>query len=76
MAEAAAKAEEDVINIKDMVSADEWRLRVELAAAYRVTADYGWDDLLITHFSARGPGENKQFLLKSNIVRKSSFDIQ
>ncbi|MCA8296751.1 class II aldolase/adducin family protein [Burkholderia sp. AU30198] len=38
------------------VTADEWRARVDLAAAYRLTALFGWDDLVFTHISMRIPG--------------------
>jgi len=38
------------------VSAAEWQLRVDLAAAYRMVAMFGWDDLVFTHISARVPG--------------------
>jgi ribulose-5-phosphate 4-epimerase/fuculose-1-phosphate aldolase len=38
------------------VSAAEWQLRVELAAAYRMVSLFGWDDLVFTHISARVPG--------------------
>ena len=41
---------------RDHVSAEEWQLRVELAAAYRLVALFGWDDLVFTHISARVPG--------------------
>ncbi|MEM7409270.1 MAG: class II aldolase/adducin family protein [Myxococcota bacterium] len=34
----------------------EAELRVELAAAYRLVALHGWDDLIFTHLSARVPG--------------------
>lgn len=37
-------------------SPEEWRVRVDLAAAYRLTALFGWDDLVFTHISARVPG--------------------
>ena len=40
---------------KDTVSAEEWQLRVDLAAAYRLIALHGWDDLIFTHLSARIP---------------------
>jgi ribulose-5-phosphate 4-epimerase/fuculose-1-phosphate aldolase len=33
----------------------EWETRVDLAAAYRLVAHYGWDDLIFTHLSARVP---------------------
>lgn len=54
---------QEVTGVREQVSAEEWQLRVELAAAYRIAAHYGWDDLVFTHFSARVPGEEKHFLL-------------
>ncbi|HSS65087.1 MAG TPA: class II aldolase/adducin family protein [Gammaproteobacteria bacterium] len=42
--------------------ADEWRMRLDLAAAYRLAVIYGWTDLNNTHFSARIPGTD-HFLL-------------
>lgn len=53
-------------SLKDKVSEVEWKLRVELAAIYRLTALYGWTDLVFTHISVRLPtaeGEAEQFLL-------------
>jgi len=50
-------------SVKDQVSAEEWELRKHLAAAYRVFAHYGWDDLIFTHLSARVPGDEHHFLL-------------
>jgi ribulose-5-phosphate 4-epimerase/fuculose-1-phosphate aldolase len=41
----------------------EWQARVELAAAYRLVALYGWDDLIFTHISSRVPGADHHFLL-------------
>lgn len=41
----------------------EWQQRVDLAAAYRLVALFGWDDLVFTHISARVPGEKDQFLI-------------
>ena len=38
-------------------------VRVDLAAAYRLTALFGWDDLVFTHISARVPGTDDQFLI-------------
>jgi ribulose-5-phosphate 4-epimerase/fuculose-1-phosphate aldolase len=49
--------------IRDQVSAEEWQARVDLAAAYRLVALYGWDDLIFTHISARVPGADHHFLL-------------
>ena len=45
------------------VSPEEWQLRVDLAAAYRLVALYGWDDLIFTHLSARIPGDEHHFLI-------------
>ena len=44
-------------------SAAEWAQRVDLAAAYRLVALYGWDDLIFTHLSARVPGPEHHFLI-------------
>jgi ribulose-5-phosphate 4-epimerase/fuculose-1-phosphate aldolase len=49
--------------IRDQISAEEWQVRVNLAAAYRLVAHYGWDDLIFTHISARVPGPEHNFLL-------------
>jgi ribulose-5-phosphate 4-epimerase/fuculose-1-phosphate aldolase len=49
--------------VRDQVSAEEWQARVDLAAAYRLVALYGWDDLIFTHISARVPGAGHHFLL-------------
>ena len=45
------------------VSEPEWQARVDLAAAYRLVAHYGWDDLIFTHLSARVPGPEHHFLI-------------
>ena len=41
----------------------ERRLRVDLAACYRLVALFGWDDLVFTHISARLPGSAHHFLI-------------
>ncbi len=41
----------------------EWQARVELAAAYRLTAIMGWTDMIGTHISCRIPGTHDKFLL-------------
>ena len=41
----------------------EWEARVDLAAAYRLVALDGWDDLIFTHLSARVPGPEHHFLI-------------
>ena len=54
-------------SLKDAVHPDEWRLRCDLAACYRLVALYGWSDLVFTHISAKLPdavtGGEHQFLI-------------
>ncbi|CAM3474106.1 class II aldolase/adducin family protein [Paracidovorax anthurii] len=45
------------------VSPEEWQLRVDLAACYRLVALHGWSDLVFTHISARIPGPEHHFLI-------------
>ncbi|MFZ4759870.1 MAG: class II aldolase/adducin family protein, partial [Burkholderiaceae bacterium] len=51
------------VSIRSQVSEQEWQLRVDLAAAYRLVALHGWDDLVFTHISARIPGPEHHFLI-------------
>jgi ribulose-5-phosphate 4-epimerase/fuculose-1-phosphate aldolase len=53
----------EIPSLQGRVSAEEWKVRVDLAAAYRMVAHYGWDDLIFTHLSARVPGPDHHFLL-------------
>ena len=50
-------------SLKEVVSAEEWQLRCDLAACYRLIALYGWSDLVFTHVSARIPGPEHHFLI-------------
>ncbi|HYF58688.1 MAG TPA: class II aldolase/adducin family protein [Burkholderiaceae bacterium] len=50
-------------SIRSQVSEQEWQLRVDLAACYRLIALHGWDDLVFTHISARIPGPEHHFLI-------------
>lgn len=54
-------------SLKDRVSPEEWALRCDLAACYRLVAAYGWSDLVFTHISAKLPehltGADHQFLI-------------
>lgn len=52
-------------SVRSRVSAEEWELRVNLAACYRLIAMYGWDDLIFTHISARVPGPEEHFLINA-----------
>src|SRR5256884_8451417 len=45
------------------VSPEEWAVRVDLAACYRLVARFGWEDLVFTHITARVPGAEEQFLI-------------
>jgi ribulose-5-phosphate 4-epimerase/fuculose-1-phosphate aldolase len=47
----------------DHISADEWEVRRQLAACYRLAAAFGWDDLIANHMTARVPGEPHAFLI-------------
>ena len=53
----------EIPSLEGKVSDEEWAIRVDLAAAYRMVAHYGWDDLIFTHLSARIPGPEHHFLL-------------
>ena len=54
-------------SLKHLVSEEEWKLRVHLAACYRLVAMYGWSDLIFTHISAKLPasvsGKDSHFLI-------------
>lgn len=50
-------------SLRNQVSEQEWQLRVELAACYRLIAEFGWDDLIFTHISVRIPGPDNHFLI-------------
>jgi ribulose-5-phosphate 4-epimerase/fuculose-1-phosphate aldolase len=43
--------------------AEEWRLRQELAACYRLIAHFRMTDLIFTHISVRLPGPDHHFLI-------------
>jgi ribulose-5-phosphate 4-epimerase/fuculose-1-phosphate aldolase len=46
------------------MSPAEWQARIDLAAIYRLTAHYGWGDVIYNHSSMRVPGEARKFLIK------------
>lgn len=47
----------------DGISDAEWRVRVDLAACYRLCALRQWDDIIYTHISATVPGEPGHYLI-------------
>ena len=55
----------DIPSLRNKVSAEEWAVRVDLAACYRLVARFGWEDLVFTHITARVPGTEDQFLINS-----------
>jgi len=53
-------------SVREQVSPEEWQIRTDLAACYRLIAMYGWDDLVFTHISARlPPGPEEHFLINA-----------
>src|SRR5476651_1541325 len=48
------------------ISQGEWQARIDLAAVYRLTAHYSWDDVIYNHSSMRVPGEPRMFLMKKH----------
>lgn len=52
-----------ITSLKGQVSEEEWNARVDLAAMYRLTALYGWTDMIFTHISHRVPGPDHHFLI-------------
>ncbi len=57
----------NIASLKNTVTAEEWQLRCDLAACYRLVALYGWSDLVFTHISAKLPasvsGDAHHFLI-------------
>jgi ribulose-5-phosphate 4-epimerase/fuculose-1-phosphate aldolase len=57
----------NIPSLENAVSPEEWALRCDLAACYRLVAAYGWSDLVFTHITAKLPehitGGAHQFLI-------------
>src|SRR3954466_4159668 len=51
--------------MKERVSEAEWDLRVNLAACYRLVAQYGMTDLVYNHITARVPGAEHHILISA-----------
>jgi ribulose-5-phosphate 4-epimerase/fuculose-1-phosphate aldolase len=58
-------AAKEALPVRNQVSDEEWQVRVDLAACYRLIAMHGWDDLVFTHISARVPGPDEHFLINA-----------
>lgn len=52
-------------SVRARVPAEEWAVRVDLAACYRCAALYRMTDLIYTHISARVPGPDEYFLINA-----------
>jgi ribulose-5-phosphate 4-epimerase/fuculose-1-phosphate aldolase len=49
--------------VRDQVSKEEWEVRVNLAACYRLMAEYDMVEMIANHISARVPGTTNEFLI-------------
>ena len=56
-------ADGSIAPVQQAASQTEAQIRADLAAAYRLVAHFGWDDLVFTHLSARIPGPEHHFLI-------------
>jgi len=52
-------------SMKDRVTPEEWKARVDLAACYRLVAHYEMSDMMANHISAAVPGEENAFLINA-----------
>ena len=50
-------------SLPSQYSDEEWRVRCDLAACYRLFVNYGWTDLIYTHISARHPDNADHYLI-------------
>jgi ribulose-5-phosphate 4-epimerase/fuculose-1-phosphate aldolase len=50
-------------SLEHRVSPEEWQTRIDLAACYRLAAQFGWSDLVFSHITARVPDCEGQFLI-------------
>ena len=50
-------------SVRDKVSKEEWQLRTDLAATYRLVAHHGWAVMIFTHITVRIPGPEHHFLI-------------
>ncbi len=52
-------------SMQGKVPPEEWQMRVDLAACYRLIADFGFSDLVFNHVTARVPGTEGEFLINA-----------
>jgi ribulose-5-phosphate 4-epimerase/fuculose-1-phosphate aldolase len=48
---------------RERFSAAEWKLRVDLAACYRIFDHLGWIEMIFNHITVRVPGPERHFLI-------------
>ena len=55
----------DTMSLLESAKADreEWKVRAELAAAFRLGERFGWTELVWNHITARVPGHSDHFLI-------------
>jgi len=53
------------VSLQSRVSPEEWAMRVDIAACYRLVALFGMNDLVYNHISGRVPGEEGRFLINA-----------
>ncbi len=51
------------VSLQSKVSPEEWAMRIDIAACYRLVALFGMNDLVYNHISGRVPGEVNHFLI-------------
>lgn len=51
------------INASRKAESVEWQLRVDLAAAFRLAAEFGWHEAVANHFSLAVTADGKKFLM-------------
>ncbi|PLZ02891.1 class II aldolase [Burkholderia sp. WAC0059] len=54
-----------ISSMRGHCSEEEWQMRVDLAACYRLVALYGMSDMAANHISVRVPGEHDAFLINA-----------
>ena len=57
-------------SVRQRVTNEEWLVRTDLAACYRLVARYGMSDLIYNHITAKVPGEAKHFLTGATMKPK------
>ncbi|MFN0073429.1 MAG: class II aldolase/adducin family protein [Chloroflexota bacterium] len=58
------------------VSAEEWQLRLELAAFYRLVDAQGWTEMIYNHITLRVPGAEPHFLINPYGLNYSEVTAQ